>query len=294
MPVFCFCSGYAHYLMADAQKREYPRRIPGKLLRFLTNYWIVLAVFSLLGLFFDRSGAIPGSWAALVRHILVLDNSYNGAWWFVATYLILLLLSPLLAALTKRLNGVVLMGASFCVYFVAYILRFKLTPTLPNAVTQWIWDQLILLGTSQIGYLGGMVCRRYGLIGSARSLLQNRTALRLGIILVLPAAAFLGHCIVESAFVAPFTAAAVLLALFLVKLPLWAEKLFLLLGAHSTNIWLVHMFFYAKVFTGFAFLGTYPVFVLALMMAACFASSALIELLYRPVLGWIGSERPRP
>ena len=151
----------------------------------------------------------------------------------------------------------------------------------------------MLLGTSQIGYFGGMVCRKYGLIGTIRTMLEDHAVIRRGIVVGLPLAAFLGHCIVESLFVAPFTAAAVLLALFLAKLPQWAEKLFLLLGAHSTNIWLVHMFFYSTLFTGFAFLGRYPVFVLALMMAASFASSAVIDMVYRRILTWIECKKPR-
>lgn len=77
VPVFCFCSGYAHYLMADAQARAYPRRIPGKALRFLCNYWIVVALFSLLGLFFDKSGQIPGSWGTFFGNMLVVGMSYN-------------------------------------------------------------------------------------------------------------------------------------------------------------------------------------------------------------------------
>ena len=59
---------------------------------------------------------------------------------------------------------------------------------------------------------------------------------------------------------------------------------FLLLGKHSTNIWLVHMFFYLVLFGGFAYSAKYPVLILGLMLAVCFVASMLIELLYQPVL----------
>jgi surface polysaccharide O-acyltransferase-like enzyme len=108
--------------------------------------------------------------------------------------------------------------------------------------------------------------------------------LRRMVVFGLPTAAFLGHCVVQTAFVAPFTAVAVLIGLFLAKLPLWAEKCFLLLGKHSTNIWLVHMFFYLNLFKDFVFFAKYPILVLALMLVVCFAASMVIECLNQPVL----------
>lgn len=162
VPIFCFCSGYAHYLMADAQGCRYRKRLPGKALRFLSNYWIVVVLFSLLGLLFDRSGQIPGSWKDFAGNILVVNMNYNGAWWFVSTYLILLVLSPAFTALAKRMNSLMLIAASFCVYFAAYIFRFNLIVSLPTPVLQWLWDQAVLLGTSQFSYVVGMVCRRCG------------------------------------------------------------------------------------------------------------------------------------
>lgn len=123
---------------------------------------------------------------------------------------------------------------------------------------------MVLLGISQLPYFAGMILRKYGGIGKLRKLFACKNFLRRTIVFVLPLAAFLGHCFVQSAFVAPFAAAAVLAGLFLAKLPEWVEKVFLLLGKHSTNIWLVHMFFYLSLFPGFVFAAKYPVLILCL------------------------------
>lgn len=284
VPVFCFCSGYAHYLMADSQKKEYVRRIPGKMLRFWCNYGIVVILFSALGLIFDRSGAIPGNWGKFAGNLFVIGMSYNGAWWFVITYLILLALSPLLAVLTKRYNGVGVLICSFGVYFVSYYFRFIRTLDLPGSVVQWVWTQAILFGTSQFGYFIGMVCRKYGLIGTTRVFMQRHRHLQCFVVFILPVVAFLGHCVVQSVFVAPFTACAALAGLFLAQLPSRVKQTFLFLGRHSTNIWLVHMFFYTSLFPGFVFSAKYPILILGLMMALCLASSVVIDYLYQPVL----------
>ena len=284
VPVFCFCSGYAHYLLADAQKKRYSKRLPGKAFRFLSNYWIVVVLFAGLGLLFDRSGRIPGSWLDFAGNMLVVGMNYNGAGWFVTTYLFLLAFSPVLTALVKRWRGWMLLAVSFAVYFVAYLLRFKYILTLPNPVLQWFWQQAILFGTSQFAYFAGMICRKSGVIGKLREYLSSRSILRRSIVFVFPLAAFLGHCLVHSTFVSPFTAAAAMTGLFLAKLPRWAEKSFLLLGKHSTNIWLVHMFFYSVLFRDLVFNARYPVPILGWMLLLCFAASLVIDRLYQCVL----------
>lgn len=287
VPVFCFCSGYAHYLMADNQKKSYPKRIPGKILRFLWNYWIVVILFSILGLLFDKSGQIPGNWVDFIGNMLVIGINYNGAWWFVTTYLFLLILSPALAALIRRANGIVLLMASFLIYFVAYLFRFNYSVELSSLVLRWFWDQMVLLGTSQLAYCVGMVFRKYGLVAMAREYLQPRASLRRLTVFLLPTVSFAGHCIIQSAFVAPFTALAVLIGLFVAQLPELIQRVFLMLGKHSTNIWLVHMFFYITLFPGLVFCAKTPVLVLLLMLVLCFASSLVINALYYPVLSLI-------
>lgn len=291
VPVFCFCSGYAHYLIAQNQGKQYPGRLPGKAIRFLCNYWIVVLLFSVLGLIFDKSGRIPGSLWEFLGNLLVVGMTYNGAWWFVATYLLLLMLSPIFTTITRRMNGILLMNISVGVYFLFYVLRFMYPVQFDSAAVNWIWQQIVLLGTSQLGYLMGMVCRKYELISKLKSALSERPFLRRMTVLCLPCIAFVGHCIVQSVFVAPFTAAAILMALFLAKLPAWIKNIFLLLGQHSTNIWLVHMFFYLNLFTGFAFLGRYPILILALMLGISIFASLIINGIYHPVLSLLNREK---
>ena len=292
VPVYCFCRGYAHYLMADSQKKDYVKRLPNKALRFLTNYWIVVILFSLVGLHLDQTGKIPGSRKDFFANLFLISTSYNGAWWFVMTYLILLFLSKPLAELTKHSNCIVLLIVSFAVYFAAYQIRFNHDDiTFINPVIQWFWRQTILLGTSQFGYLIGMVCRKCGWINSLKLCLQDRPVLRRLLVCVLPTAAFLGHCIVQSAFVAPFTACAALAGLFLVHLPHWAGKCFLILGKHSTNIWLVHMFFFSTLLPNFIFFAKYPVLILGVMLAICYACSIVIDFCYRPILAMLAHKK---
>lgn len=280
VPVFCFCSGYAHYLLYIRNGASYRKRIPGKLMRFLCNYWVVLILFSVLGLVVDRSGRIPGSFETFIGNFLLFGMNYNGAWWFVVTYILLLLLSPLLTRLAQKQNTLLLLFLSGIIYFAAYLFRYEFVLDISNPVLSWLWQQSILLGTSQFGYVVGMICYKEDCIGKLRMFLSGRKKRRfwkIVVVIALPVVAFLAHCFVQTAFVAPFTAFAVLVSLFCADRPRWLDKALAFLGKHSTNIWLCHMFYYFTLFDGLVFLAKYPILIAVFMFAICIATSYLIE-----------------
>lgn len=285
VPIYCFCSGYAHYLLKEKHKTDYNKATAQKLLRFLSQYWLVVILFSAVGLFTGNGAVIPGSLSEFFGNLLLYRLSYNGAWWFVITYIFLSVLSPVLFKITQKLNPVVLLLLSGFVYFVSYLFRFQFPITISNAVLNWIWQQLILLGTSQFSYMIGMVSRKAQWASKLRAICQGKPICSVCLLLAL-LAAFVGHCVVQSLIVAPITAMAVLLCLFGIRLPVIVDRLLLFMGKHSTNIWLVHMFFYFTLFENFVFVAKYPLFVLALMIAVCILTSVLINQISKGVQLW--------
>ncbi len=290
VPIYCFCSGYAHYLLQEKQGIRYARRIPGKILRFLINYWIVVILFSILGLLFDQTSSIPGSWGTFAGNMLVAGMSYNGSWWFVTTYLFLLILSPISFKLTDKVPGVVLALVSGAVYFASYLFRFNFQIAIENPACNWIWNQIVLLGTSQFPYFLGMIAFKYYIPEKLRGYFQDHShrLLKLAVMIGLPLAAFIEHGIIQSVIVAPITAMIVLVSLTLADLPKWLSSGLAFLGKHSTNIWLVHMFFYLTLFEGLVFRAKYPVLIALFMFAICIGVSYLIELIYKPIIRKIG------
>ena len=286
VPIYCFCSGYAHYLLKEKHETQYTKTIFQKLFRFLKHYWTVVVLFSLAGLLMRRGNGIPGSLAQFLGNVFLYRINYNGAWWFVVTYVFLCALSPLLSRVVQRMRPLVVLSASGFVYLIAYLFRFKFILTFSNEWLNWGWQQLILLGTSQFGYLIGMVCRKECWISQLRNITgfaaakpnDRQIAWRV-LVLLTPTAAFVGHCMVQSLGVAPFTAGAVLLSIFLSPLPVLVNRIFLFLGKHSTNIWLIHMFFYNGALGWSVFSAQYPVFVLLLLLLICIAVSVLINAL---------------
>ncbi len=285
VPIYCFCSGYAHYLLQSKQCEQYSQRIPRKILRFLTNYWIVVVLFSVLGLLFDRTGAIPGFWRTFAGNMLVVDMSYNGAWWFVSTYLFLLILSPISFRIAEKVPGVILLLISGTVYLAAYLCRFNIQVVIPNKVLNWIWNQIVLLGTSQFPYFLGALAFKYHAPEKLRGyFIEGRRRFPKAVVtILLPILAFIGHGIVQSLVIAPITAMIILTSLTLAELPKWILRGLAFLGKHSTNIWLVHMFFYLTLFKDLVFYARYPVLIALFMFVICIGVSYIIEFINQPI-----------
>lgn len=70
-----------------------------------------------------------------------------------------------------------------------------------------------------------------------------------------------------------------------------AEKIWLFLGKHSTNIWLTHMFFYLYIFIGAIQRLQYPVLMFGGMIAVCVAVSVVILKLHEIICDRKGKNR---
>ena len=280
VPIYCFCSGYAHLLMKEKYKNCYTKQILSKLFRFLLNYWIIVIIFSLLGLLTGNTAEIPNSFISFLGNVFLFQINYNGAWWFVVTYIILSLLSPLIFRLIYKINPILIIVFSGVIYFLSYLFRFKFIISIENPILDWIWQQIILLGTSQIGYIIGVVCRKESCISKCREFFKTTSIFLKLTVAVSPFVTFFIHCIIQSLIIAPITAISVLLFLFIISMPKWLNAILLFMGEHSTNIWFIHMFFYLTLFDGFVFIAKYPIFVFLLMMSVCLVSSYLINKIY--------------
>ena len=77
VPIYCFCSGYAHYLLMQKHGEKYPQVMLRKIGSFLKNYWVVLILFTFLGLLFDKTNTIPGSLGTFLGNFFLVKMNYN-------------------------------------------------------------------------------------------------------------------------------------------------------------------------------------------------------------------------
>lgn len=279
--MYCFVSGYAHYLQAsNAELQQRWKR----LLRFMIPFWIIAVVFSLVGLL-TGNAAIPGSMKEFLLNCLTVRNSYNGAWWYANTYILLVALQPLSRSFAERCPAWLVMLLTFGFYTVGYGIRFWGWGACDSMVLSWIITHIGLLGTSYFPYMIGMLFFKKRVI----SLLRQQTA-AIGrrtmqiITLIIFVCMIVAHGIVPPLFVAFITATVTIVLLCICPIPKWTTDVLCYFGEHSTNIWLVHMFFYCSLFGGLAFRAKYPIPVFMLLLALSLAASYGIKWLCKPIL----------
>lgn len=285
--IYCFCSGYAIQLICEKtiNSREYYKGRLKSLLKFLINFWIVLILFSIVGLLVDKNGTVPGTITDFLGNMFLYNTSYNGAWWFVLTYVVLIAISKLIYIIIQKFNPLVINIIFLLIYVVSYFQRINVIVETNIQFVDFIIRQLALLGTSILPFVWGMYFYKYRLFTKIRSFVKDKIK---NIYLIIGSAFILicmmiAHGIVQSLILAPFTGMVTIIIFNLVNKGKIADKIFCFLGDHSTNIWLTHMFFYSVIFKDLVFVARYPLFIFIFMMAITIVVSYLINLIYYPL-----------
>ena len=294
-PLYSLCAGYGYYLLYKRGKNTYRDRAV-RILNLMVTYWIILCLFSLLGLFFDKSGTVPGSWRDFLLNIILVRN-YCGAWWYLRAYVTLLLLpAPLVMFFVNKLD--LRMGACFCfiIQVLLYFLkRFGLyaAAAAKLGIPAIIYDRAFdFFGICPYVWIGMMFCRddvvrRLDLWLSARCTMKQRKLW----ILLSWVFLFIGFNLIHKAVLVGLETVWMFLTFNLYEKSGKAEKVFLFLGKHSTNIWLIHMFFYSCVFRGLVEVVRYPLFMLLFMLLLCICSSYIVFFIRGAICGNAGKIR---
>lgn len=278
---FAFCSGYAHYHIS-VEKDYFNTRIKS-LLKLLIRYWVVLAVFLVISVLMGKTDFMPGSWTTLILSILTWSNAYNGAWWYLFIYILLVLMSPWIQKLVRKHSSAIILVVGFVIYFLSYLIRFKVT--FSNAILL----KLALLGMTLFEYLMGSVAAKTQYFTKMSDFFNRFSTLtRFVISLIVLIVMLLGHTLViPSLFIAPVTGLAIMTIFHLWKKPDAVRNVFLFVGKHSTHIWLMHMFFFWDPFNGMAYKAVYPVFIFGLLIGITVVVSVILtyaeNIIYRAV-----------
>ena len=280
VPLYTICAGYARYLMCENGKDSFKNNM-NRAFKLLQNYWIVLLIFCALGLIFSNE-IIPGNLFDFIKSIFLL-HSYNGAWWYINTYIILLLIPSvvILLPINKIKNPCVNLILFFGIDAAWYLInKFNIIPDLnkKDSVLSFILVELFnLINVLPYYWLGALLCK-YKTIDKIKVLIDKYLPSKFQniILIVVGILIFIVNSIVHKAVLIFTVASAIFIIFNLVKKPVFVEKIFLFLGKHSTNIWLTHMFFYAILFVDLVEIAKYPLFILLFMILLCVMISYLI------------------
>ena len=144
LTLYCLCSGYAHYRLGETNGLTIKRNA-NRLLKFLLNFWIICILFSVVGLIF-KNNTIPKNILTFFENFFLLKSSYNGAWWFAATYVYLVILSPLFFKVVKNSNSLILGIVLAVQYIIIWLLkRFDYTLSAQGYILSYLCTQMLML-----------------------------------------------------------------------------------------------------------------------------------------------------
>lgn len=286
---FAFCSGYAH-MAQYGQPNYYKRRLIG-LFGVYINFWIVLILFSVISIIAGNGSTMPGNLSTFIGNFTSIHLSYNGAWWYILTYALISISSPVLLKMSgftgKRKVLFVLLFFS-CLYCAAYYERFTLCSS------NWFLHQFGLYGMTATEYIMGSFAYEHKafsrIISCWNNLIKNPIINKVMSLLLFFLLLLSRTLILPQLFFAPLSGFLLLLLFQKTKKPVWFKNCLLMLGIHSTNIWLTHMFFYLYIFIDFVYVAKYPILIMMLMMAITIFVSIIINAIHNPIFFAIKSK----
>lgn len=282
--IYCFCSGYGLFISYKNNKENYFKNNLMRIFKLYINFWIILLIFVvILGPIMGQGESYPGTLKKFILTFTALDPAYNGAWWFFTTYIILALLSSIINKIVIKYNNIAIIAISFIFYVVAYIQRIKGVIVFDNEVLNWFIRQIALFGTSQLPFIIGVVFSHkkiYSKLNSMSSKIKYKNALGILIIVLM----IIAHGILQTLFVAVFTGVVFICVFNLMDKPKWLNNLLSYLGGYSTNMWLIHMFFYMIYFKELVYGAKYSFLIFPWLVVLCLASSYIVNLIYNPII----------
>ena len=290
VPIYCFASGYDLYIGYKKKYLDYYKyynRI--RILKFLINFWIVLILTCIAGYLLGMKEIYPGSVSNLLGNILLIKSTYCGAWWFVQTYVILVVLSPIIFKLIDKYDSRIVVFLSMVIYFIAYLQRIKNVIPISNEVISLIINAIVLFGTSQLSFVIGAVFVKEGIYSKISSAIFNIKGKNLICIIGIIGLVVV-HGFIETMFIDPFIAVIFICLFNLMNLDSLSKKIWNFFGTHSTNMWLTHMLFYMNFAEEFVFASRNVVVIFLVLVGLSIISSYLINMIYKPIIREINNK----
>ncbi|MDE5987100.1 MAG: hypothetical protein K2H16_07490 [Prevotella sp.] len=285
VPMYAFLGGIgltATYTNSKTGKIQTWRRVS----RLYTNLWAVLLLFYPMGATLNPELFLTSP-ADIIQNAIGLKYSFNGAWWFLLPYALIILasntvISHMLRAGTRKETLYLLL--SIAGWLMAYMAMDQHISTGTDIADSLLTTALNTL-TIFFPFLSGVSMRKHSIVTKLKKRLsdgkKNGKKTSSLLLLLATALAFVKLCIGGSGMINPWFAIAFIMLYAVSPHPRWVEKTATFFGRHSTNMWLTHNFFFFHIFGYAIYRLEYPLLIYAALILLSLLSSAAVRLLLR-------------
>lgn len=276
VPIFAFTSGYGLYYKYRQDKNVFFKNNFLRLKKLYVNYWIIILIFPILIGLTLQYPDYPGSWSKILKNSLGVDPTYNGAWWFFTIYILFVLTAKICFSILDKINPIIYLGILFILYLTGFYFRVYRTNIFDDSVMSWIHKYAALYFCTLFQFLLGAFALKYKWNSFIYRNFQNIKCKNSIIFLLLILLAVI-HILIPNLIVAPFTGLGFILLYCQLQLSDGIKKGIDFFTPHSTNIWLIHMFFYMIFFPDFVYSFRYPIIIFSFLVLICVACSYIIN-----------------
>lgn len=279
VPIFAFVSGYGLYASYSTNSNTYLKKNLLRTKKLYIRYWIIILIFVvLLGWILNKDG-YPGSWQKLLLTFTGVKTYYNGAWWYFTIYILFIFTSRFWFRLLEKINPYLYLGLLFLAYLIAFYFRIYKPTIFSNIVLQWAHTEGALYFCTLFQFILGAFALKYNWHQKVSVLFKNikycNAVAIFGIIILI-----IFHAFVPNLLVAPFTGLVFVFLFLQMRLGKKIDSGLDFFNSHSTNLWLIHMFFYLIYFEEIIYAPQYPILIFGWLVLWCIIASYLVNWIY--------------
>lgn len=270
VPLYLFLSGYGLFLQFKKTHNVFPKK---RILKLYFIFWTCFMIFIPIGCFLLPE-QYPGNWRIFIENFTAWKTSYNWEWWFIFPYILLLLVSNILLKYVLRWNLFTSLLVSSAVYIVAYLAISLYKPLLLEYFALFNVFEFLRMVCS---FMWGALFAKYDLFAKVKTYIKLNTLWTNVLMVFILILAFIIRTIIPIHAASVFFMVIFACCFYMIKKSTIVESFFMLMGKHSTNIWLVHTFFCYYYFHDFIYGLKYPVLIYIVTLGLSLIASLLIN-----------------
>ncbi|WP_317311063.1 acyltransferase family protein [Clostridium thermobutyricum] len=265
--IFLFISGYGIY---TKYKENFELKDIKKIfIKIYLNYIIVFSIFLFIGFLL---GKYKFQVNEFISNLLTISNSYNREWWFLNTYLLLIMSYILGKNIVKKYNFKKSILFFISLNFIGLILT-KLNYSIDTEI--YILRIVADFMTVQIFFYSGILVAKYGVFDKINEKIKMKKFINVIMIMVITGILIfkISIPIIDNYIYYFIEIIYIFLLVNLIDENMFINKL----SKHTTNIWLTHTFFCYYIFQKLTFLPKYSVLIFLWNLILCLCISNLIN-----------------
>ena len=304
--LYMFLGGYGLYASCvsdnDKGQLQIKNSLYRKIINLYTTYWKIFLIYIPIGyLFFSNQQQFCDAitqhtrFAVFSLHTIISDffavtNLFNSEWWFLRTYLFVLFEGFVFIELFKNKKSTYLECCSIILWNILITQIFPSLPSLPflEELDSNIWyKNIFLINEYSSLFFIGIIFAKYNIFMSWKQLFDSCKRLEK----ILLSLFVISCCVYLRVFIMPVSFDLLLVPIFIMACNIFVEetrflnKLLMVLGKHSTNIWLTHSFYcyYFYFFVRIVYGSRNAVISMLTLISLSLGSSILINQLWQKI-----------